>query len=46
LTGVQQRFPQVDVSTADAAGTSGRLGWRSEIAWSRYRGLDDVLRKK
>jgi hypothetical protein len=45
LTGVQQRFPQVDVFTADAAGTLGRLGWRSEIAWSRYRGLDDVFRK-
>lgn len=46
FTGVQQRFPKVDVATADAAGTLGRIGWRAEAALSRYRGTDTLFRKK
>ncbi len=45
VTGVQQRFPKVDVFAADAAGTAGRIGWRAEIAWSQYRGADTIFRK-
>lgn len=45
LVGVQQRFPKVDVFGADVAGTAGPIGWRAEIAWSRYRGPDTVYRK-
>lgn len=45
FTGVQQRFPQVDVVSGDAAGTIGRFGWRAEIAWNRYRGADTIFRK-
>jgi hypothetical protein len=45
LAAVQQQFPRVDVFTADAAGTWGRIGWRAEIAWSRYRGRDDPYAK-
>lgn len=46
FTGVQQRFPRVDVLTADVAGTLGRIGWRAEAAWSHYRGADTPFRKK
>jgi len=48
VAGVQQRFAQVDVLTADAAGTAGslgRIGWRAEAAWSCYRGESTVFRK-
>ena len=45
VTGVQQRFPKVDVFAADAAGIVGRFGWRTEVAWSRYRGADTMFRK-
>ena len=45
VTGVQQRFPKVEVVAADAAGSLGRIGWRAEIAYSRYRGTDTVFRK-
>ena len=45
FTSVQQRFPRADVFTADAAGTIGRIGWRAEIAHSRYRGADTIFRK-
>ncbi|MBC7634872.1 MAG: hypothetical protein H7251_04645 [Acetobacteraceae bacterium] len=45
FTGVQQRFPKVDVFAADAAGSLARIGWRAEIAYSRYRGIDTVFRK-
>jgi hypothetical protein len=45
LAAVQQRFAQVDVFTADAAGTIGRIGWRAEAAWSRYRGADTIFAK-
>ena len=45
FTGVQQRFPTLDVVAADAAGAVGRIGWRAEIAWSRYRGTDTIFRK-
>lgn len=45
FTGVQQRFPQVDVFAADMAGTIGRIGWRAEAAYSRYRGADTIFRK-
>ncbi|KPF67839.1 hypothetical protein IP88_12090 [alpha proteobacterium AAP81b] len=45
LVAVQQQFPKVDVFAADAAGTWGRIGWRAEIAYSRYRGADDAFRK-
>jgi hypothetical protein len=45
FTGVQQRFPKVDVFAADAAGNLGRLGWRAEIAYSQYRGTDTIFRK-
>ncbi|PZN94911.1 MAG: hypothetical protein DCF31_08110 [Alphaproteobacteria bacterium] len=45
FTGVQQQFPRVDVLAADVAGTWGRIGWRAEAAWSRYRGADTIFRK-
>lgn len=45
FTGVQQRFPTVDVFAADIAAVAGRVGWRAEIAWSRYRGAQTVFRK-
>ena len=45
FTGVQQRFAKVDVFAADAAGRLGRVGWRAEIAYSQYRGIDTVFRK-
>ncbi len=45
FTGVQQQFPGVDVLAADVAGTWGRIGWRAEAAWSRYRGADTIFRK-
>lgn len=45
VAAVQQRFPKVDVFAADAAGTAGRIGWRAELAWSRYRGTDTVVGK-
>lgn len=45
FTGVQQRFPKVDVFAADLAGTLGRIGWRAEIAFSQYRGADTIFRK-
>jgi hypothetical protein len=45
FTGVQQRFPKVDVFAADIAGTIGRIGWRAEAAYSRYRGTDTLFRK-
>lgn len=46
ITGVQQRFPRVDVLAADMAGNFGRIGWRAEAAWSLYRGTDTVFRKR
>jgi len=46
FTGVQQRFPKVDVVAADAAGAWGRIGWRAEIAYSQYQGPDTPFRKK
>jgi hypothetical protein len=45
FTGVQQRFPKVDVFTADMAGTFGRIGWRAEAAYSRYRDPETAFRK-
>jgi hypothetical protein len=45
VAGVQQRFPKVDMFGADMAGTAGPIGWRAEIAWSRYRGTDTIFRK-
>ncbi len=45
FAGVQQQFPQVDVFGGDMAGTAGPIGWRAEVAWSRYRGADTIYRK-
>ena len=45
IAGVQQQFPQVDVYGGDLAGTAGPIGWRAEVAWSRYRGANTIYRK-
>lgn len=46
VAGLRQVFPRLDLFGADAAGTIGKIGWRVEAAWSRYRGEDTPLRRR